>query len=358
MLRIHQQRERAMQRQNRERTFPLKMSVGALLCVGILFLSVGVYHEYQDHRNLREHSMNMLLKGNKVDTESHRFQKVSVPLPPNMERRYQNEKEVEPNAKSNENHAKTEELTHHRHAIPSTLIFTYHTNLLTTTGLVDDEDIALSENVKQTLSFHPQSSVRFLTDADCLQSIRAALGPHTNLTTYFTNEEHGMFKADICRGAALYETGGLYFDVDIEARMSLFEAIQPHTRFVTTLVHKDSKHLGNFFQAFVGATPRHPVMKRYLELFVLHYEGKLNVGGPLGVYLLRMAYDDCSDKNDVELWQEMRYDPRWFPYIKRDRWGQRRACQMLVVASERVVPLFSRSNGSRMCGGKDTHKKG
>ena len=277
----------------------------------------------------------------------------------------------------------------HNHIIPSTLIFTYHTNLLTTPAseLNDEEDVALSYNVKQIISLHNNdnnstssstnnnkyNNVRFLNDDDCIKSIKYALGPDTNLTTYFTNEEHGMYKADICRGAALYESGGLYFDIDIEARMSIWNVISHQTEFVTTFVHKDSNHLGGFFQAFIGVIPHSTIMKRYLELFVLYYEGELNVNGPLGVYFLRMAYDAIIGKthneNDgtIDLWQEVRYTPQRFPYVTRDRWGERRACQMLVVAKsikvegferEEMVPLFSHANGSRMCGGKDTYKKG
>ena len=169
----------------------------------------------------------------------------------------------------------------------------------------------------------------------------------------------------------MYETGGLYFDIDIEPRMAMWDATAPRTEFVTTFVHKDSNHLGGFFQAFIGVTPRHAIMKRYLELFVQYYEGKVTVKGPLGVYFLRMAYDDVigkdADKETIDLWQEVRYHPDQFPDLKRDHWGKRRACQMLVVAKARktegferkqMVPLFSHANGSRMCGGKDTFKKG
>ena len=134
------------------------------------------------------------------------------------------------------------------------------------------------------------------------------------------------------------------------------------------MVHKDSFHPGGFFQAFIGVTPHHPIIKRYLELFVKYYEGEVTVNGPVGVYFLRMAYDDASnqEKKNVELWQEMRYHPDLFPDVKAPT-GKRRACQMLVVAPLKkvgdmkrntIVPFYSHANGSRMCGGKDTNKKG
>ena len=277
-----------------------------------------------------------------------------------------------------------EGLSTHTHAIPPILTFTYHTNLITTPieRLADEEDRALSRNVRDIIAMHPGSAVNFLNDEDCLNSIRNALGQNTTLAGYFSKETKGMYKADICRGAALYETGGLYFDIDIEPRVSLWDAVAPTTEFVTILVHKDSNHLGGFFQAFIGVTPRSPVMRRYLELFVDYYEGRLQVDGPLGVYFLRFAYNLVTDQpntylkgedrlprpvDNMDLWQEVRYDPARFPSIKREKWGKRRACQMLVVAPElavgqfrrdEMVPFFSRSNGSRMCGGHDTYKKG
>ena len=281
--------------------------------------------------------------------------------------------------------ATTATVLRRRHAIPPILIFTYRTDLINapppppSSDPADDggeDDAALSENVRSVISLHPGASVRFLDDAGCLDSIRAALGPGTKLAAYFSAEGRGMYKADICRGAALYETGGLYFDVDIEARMSLFDVVDVGTEFVTTLVHEDSNHRGGFFQAFIGSTGGHPILRRYLELFVDYYEGRVDVRGPLGVYLLRMAYDDVVGGGGkkggeggyaatVELWQEVRYRPDLFPEVTRDRWGSRRACQMLVVApprppgrAGRAVPLFSHANGSRMCGGKDTDKKG
>ena len=266
----------------------------------------------------------------------------------------------------------------HHHVIPPIVIFTYHTNLLSTPTqqLTDEEDRALSSNVRHIVHLHPESKVRFLNDEDCLSSIRATLGPDTKLVQYFNDESHGMYKADICRGAALYETGGLYFDIDIEARMSLWDVIQPHTEFVTTLVHKDSNHRGGFFQAFIGVTSRHPVMKRYVELFVEYYEGKVRVNGPLGVYFLRMAYDEVISRDEekkqyAELWREVRYHEKLFPGLKEPPTGKRRACQMLVVAwplesnkkkmkrmEELKIPFYSHARGSRMCGGKDTNKTG
>lgn len=421
-------RARLLQRHNyqvrEERWFKFKLiCLGIVFVIGLFWIGGGGNNNNgslnQDQRNLNHYDdkKKKQIRGNgssMVNTGVNNDVKtlLSVPPPPNKQRikiddekssslhHHKNRAEnkqppktssvvnnVNANKASSSSNTATnnnvQQQQHHHHIIPPIVTFTYHTNLLTTpqSQLTDSEDIALSQNVQEITTLHSESQIRFLNDDDCLTSIQSTLGPNTNLTTYFTNERHGMYKADICRGAALYETGGLYFDIDVETRhIPLWDVIAPQTEFVTTLVHSESNHVGGFFQAFIGVIPQHPVMKRYLELFVEYYEGKFEVKGPLGVYFLRMAYDEIIKKKDTEdnnttttttteLWQEVRYSSSEFPEIHRSRWGKRRACQMMVVApprkmvggferKNRMVPLFSHANGSRMCGGKDTNRNG
>jgi len=249
------------------------------------------------------------------------------------------------------------------HVIPNILIFTHSTNLLLPNSNLTGQDAALYTNVQRTIQFHPNASVRFLTDEDCLASLQNVMGIDSPMLQYFRKEPLGMFKADICRGAALYESGGLYFDVDVQARMSMWDVIEPSTQFCVPLVHVASKYPGNYFQAFIAITPRNPIMKRYLELFLQHYEGSLVQAGPLGVILLKLAHDqvlqeqDNINTNTTTLWQEVLYRSQLFPNVPPPNWGTRRACRFVVVANKKrpfVVPLYSRTKGSRMCGGVDS----
>lgn len=264
----------------------------------------------------------------------------------------------------------------HHHIIPNILIFTHVINLwtnetVTTTNTMNDDDderAALQANVRHTVQLHPGAEVRFLTNPECTRCIQRVMGEASPLVNFFQRESQGMFKADICRGAALYETGGLYLDVDLQARMNLWQAISPKTEFVVPRVHAQSKYPGAFFQAFIGVTPRHAIMKRYLELFVDYYQGKLGeMKGPLGVLLLRRAHDDVvgvavkeneDASSNIELWQEVLYSQRLFPNVAPPSWGTRRACHFVVVANRKppfIVPFYSRVKGSRMCGGKESH---
>lgn len=255
----------------------------------------------------------------------------------------------------------------HDHAIPNVLIFTHYINLLEAEKL-EGEDVALKRNVENSIALHPDAQLYFLTDDDCLASIARVMGDETPLLDYFRTEEHGMYKADMCRGAALYEHGGIYLDVDLEARMTLWNVIRSDTTFATPFVHKDSKHPGNFFQAFIGTTPGNPILKRYLELFIDHYQGRLDLKkAPLGVVLLRKAHDEVVGTPDhpkphaqkPQYFMEMLYDKKKFPKVPPPDRGTRRACHFVVVANEKapyVVPFYSRTKGSRMCGGAESEK--
>jgi Glycosyltransferase sugar-binding region containing DXD motif len=248
----------------------------------------------------------------------------------------------------------------HRHKIPNILLFT-HSSYLTNRTMAkasqylhpqlsaSAEVQALHDNVQHTISLHPNATVRFLIDDDCVAALRRVI-PTLNLripnTTsdirpesvesmfveYFNNEPMGMYKGDLCRGVALYETGGLYFDVDLGVRMNMFGSIS--TKLSSNLTRKDPNQTANssryaavshepklliapdidfitiyeyfsttnersvnFFNAFMGATPRHPILKRYVELFWEFYTKQLpkdqvKANDYVGVVLLRDAYDE------------------------------------------------------------------
>ncbi|CAJ1945129.1 unnamed protein product [Cylindrotheca closterium] len=290
------------------------------------------------------------------------------------------------------------------HQVPRILIFTHYRDLLNTPleDLADEEEKMLATNIHHSINIHQSSStngfqddgrlndvkppqvgptqVRFLTDEDCLQSLQKVFPA---LIPYFLNETQGMFKADICRGSALFETGGIYLDVDVGVRADLWYDLLQTTEFFTSLVHRQSKYPGHFFQAILGAAPKSPIIYRYLELFLDHYTHKEYVdSGPLGVILLRRAWDAVYDEKlespPTELYQEVLYHPKAFPNLHpAPTWGVRRACHFVVVARAHKentveftiqprstngtatdhdlkarkyrIPLYSRVGGSRMC---------
>eukprot|EP00526_Cylindrotheca_closterium_P009507 CAMPEP_0113643674 /NCGR_PEP_ID=MMETSP0017_2-20120614/22974_1 /TAXON_ID=2856 /ORGANISM="Cylindrotheca closterium" /LENGTH=435 /DNA_ID=CAMNT_0000555221 /DNA_START=170 /DNA_END=1473 /DNA_ORIENTATION=- /assembly_acc=CAM_ASM_000147 len=275
------------------------------------------------------------------------------------------------------------------HRIPRILLFTHYRDLLNTPldDLADEEERILATNIHHSINIHqsdtntnrfqedgrlvdakPQvvgpTQVRFLTDEDCLQSLQKVFPA---LIPFFLNETQGMFKADICRGSALYETGGVYLDVDIGVRADLWYDLLPTTEFFTSLVHRQSKYPRHFFQAILGAAPKSPIIYKYLELFLDHYTHKDYVeGGPLGVILLRRAWDAVYDEKletpKTELYQEVLYHPKAFPNLHpAPTWGVRRACHFVVIArahKEETVEftIQPRSNNSTSSTDNDLSK--
>jgi hypothetical protein len=183
-----------------------------------------------------------------------------------------------------------------------------------------------------------------------------------------------MYKADICRGSALLEHGGIYLDVDVGVRHDLWKDLRPQTEFVTVRVHRESNWVDKgFFQAVLGASPQNPVLDRYLELFEQHYDGTRRIKkGPLGVLLLKRAYDQVVKEQHgvaAELYQEVKFQKKG-PFDTgflqpAPTWGTRRACHFVVVSKANdpsntevvtkksdtglTVPVLSRIPGSRMC---------
>jgi hypothetical protein len=325
--------------------------------------------------------------------------------------------------------------------IPHTLIFTHHVNLLeadlypqsvnissttdsagttttdsNSTSAYTEEELqefrALQANVHRIIAMHNTTStttsssptrhekvidadtttttVRFLTDQDCINSIRqwaylSATHNHSSvlpvnktaestaneLISYFRKETKGMFKADLCRGVALYETGGIYMDVDLGVRMNLYDVLLESSEFVTVMELRDGDHASAFFQAFIAVVPFHDVIHRYVELFLLYYRRKIRVKreGHVGVVLLKRAYDEIQreqerqivqsqhqkQQNNVsdgaginvstptthlqqttELWQEVLYLPQHqdtiFRHVPIPTWGEYKAvCKVVVV---------------------------
>lgn len=117
--------------------------------------------------------------------------------------------------------------------------------------------------------------VEFLDDNACREAIIRA---EPNLLVHFNNETKGAYKADICRAAALYNTGGYYFDVDIKVVSAV--RLDPDISFSSVREEiKKNKQNFNFFQAFLASAPKHSVMRETLRYMLAYYEGKHKLHG-------------------------------------------------------------------------------
>jgi Glycosyltransferase sugar-binding region containing DXD motif len=358
------------------------------------------------------------LRGNTMPQEDHNISSASKLFLPIIDSSHHDEISIE--------RSPIVSIVRHGHNIPNNIIFTHKIDLINTVFpfenksdslLKSDEKelLALQNNVKHIIQLHPSANVQFLTNDDCILSIQRVMTKLYNTTAaeelvnHFINEKEGMYKGDLCRGVALYETGGLYFDVDIGVRMNLWNVIQTSTEFVTIRVHKQSNNVGAFFQAFIGVSTHHIVIQRYITLFYMYYSRTISQydkikGRPLGVVLLKRAYEEIQHEqksrreaqisaarslqqstgnqllakyqyggsllNETsELWQEVLYIPELhqsiLSHVPYPTWGTRRACKFIVVSSIQsqdtnegstskstkyaVVPFYSRIADSRMC---------
>jgi hypothetical protein len=169
--------------------------------------------------------------------------------------------------------------------IPRRLLFTYKSKLLET-----KDPPLLYKNVENTIKMYreawgePDAPVWFLDDGDCRSAIYAA---KPNLVTYFDREPHGAWKADICRVAALYLTGGYYFDVDMEAVNPWMPS--RNVTFATAIMIPDRMR---FFQSFLASEQKGRVIEEALNEMLLFYENqKLRTNSFIGPDTLKWAFD-------------------------------------------------------------------
>jgi hypothetical protein len=171
--------------------------------------------------------------------------------------------------------------------IPRRLIFTYKNNFLET----KDRPV-LTRNVKNTIQVYreawgdPDAPVWFLNDTDCRSAIYAA---KPNLLVFFDREVHGSWKADICRIAALYLTGGHYFDVDMEV-------VDPwvpdrNVAFATATTPDKTR----YYQSFLASEQNGRILEEALDEMLLFYETKaVRTGKLLGCDTLKTAFDSVA----------------------------------------------------------------
>jgi hypothetical protein len=225
------------------------------------------------------------------------------------------------------------------HKIPHYLIFTFKYNLLER-----QEPLALYQNLQRTIRMYregwgePEAPVWFLNDTDCRSAIHAV---RPELLTHFDFERNGSWKADICRIAALYLTGGYYFDVDMEV-VQVFRPSRD-TTFVTVegpSTADDEK----FFQSFLASDPKNRILGQALEEMLLYYR-RQNTRRPthlLGPETLKWAFDSIpeDERGKVRLLKELDYDAdsTALPLSRRNAVGC--CCNYLVQDPERGQTHF------------------
>ena len=236
--------------------------------------------------------------------------------------------------------------------IPHALVFTYKHNLLET-----KEPALLYNNAMDTVRAYrqlwkdgtddakPGASIRFLDDAACREAVQQS---EPRLVRHFITEREGKFRADICRVADLYNHGGYYFDVDLR----VIQPIKLDSSITFSSVLSGYPNWDQFFQAFLAATPGHPVLAQALQIMLDYYEGKHALRGKnVGTSTLKDAYDAVEDskRGPSKLLIETRNDINekyFYPDVpKLDGVG---CCcdQICHDPEEKIVYFYARIPGS------------
>mmetsp|Transcript_14214 Transcript_14214/g.30846 ORF Transcript_14214/g.30846 Transcript_14214/m.30846 type:complete len:620 (-) Transcript_14214:399-2258(-) len=227
--------------------------------------------------------------------------------------------------------------------IPLRLIFTYKTKLLDT-----KEPKVFYDNVRDTIERfralwgEDSMEVLFLDNRECADEIEKA---DKRLLPHFQNEPEGKFKGDVCRIAALYNTGGYYLDVDLKVIEA--PAFSDETVFSTVRSPKDT----NFFQAFLASMPGHIVLREALDVMLAYYEGRYELRGKnMGCSALKAACDNVGEDKigPVRWFRELNLDssPSEYPDVPRQQ-GQGCCCNYIVHdENERKAYFYSRIVGA------------
>ncbi len=237
-----------------------------------------------------------------------------------------------------------------RGPIPHILWFTYSHNILE-----KQRPEAYYNNIMKTIDayrseWNDETTVKFLIDENCSELLlQVDKQENTTLAEAFSKEYRGDLRADLCRVAALYLHGGYYFDVDLEVVKPL--QLDPSVSFSTARDHL----FGYFFQAFLAATPGHPVLRENLHTFMEFYFDQKGIcfekaRGVMGPCTLMKAWNQTNHRGHARLLKETHL--RWHKlYPNMTERGIGDACHwVLHDPKEMEVYFYSRIMGSTKCG--------
>lgn len=170
--------------------------------------------------------------------------------------------------------------------IPTNLIFNYKDNFLKNSTSTNRY---IYSNVLNMIELHQGWNVIFDDDRECAKKILSLNDILGNSTLYwFTNgNKYGKYRSDLCRIVQLFLSGGVYIDNDIQLLhhwSSVFQ--EKNCTFVTVLSRPP---ITSTFQAIIGSTKEHPILKKALIMHRQFAEGTLSIKGMLGPDILYKA---------------------------------------------------------------------
>jgi len=234
--------------------------------------------------------------------------------------------------------------------IPHNIFYTYKDDILKTKAPpLIYWNLMNTTHAYRTLWDEPNATVYMLTDEDCRVLVN---GTEPRLVAHFDAEQKGMYKADICRVAALFEKGGYYFDIDMKVIQPIhldadvsFSTVQ---EYVGSRKKKPANETANFFQSFLASEPRSEILRRALDYMLGHYNGTRSIGADyVGTRTLKDAFYDTSPevRGRTKLLEEVRLGKSdLYPSLERPK--GRGLCDFVVHdPEEKEAYFYSRGVG-------------
>lgn len=165
----------------------------------------------------------------------------------------------------------------------------------------------LRERLQQVERFEPKYSNVFVKFGDNLAEKSLA---RCGAKDAFAKLIPGAFKSDLLRYCLLWLYGGFYMDLGAALLRPLEEFIQPEASFVTVV---DPGSPG-YWNGFIGAAPRHPILRAAIDMCVKHVNAcfygsrDLEITGPM---LLKMAVDTINPNHAAVQILSAKLNEKW-----------------------------------------------
>lgn len=136
----------------------------------------------------------------------------------------------------------------------------------------------------------PTLDIRFMDDNACENFIRDNFSDEVFFV--YKSLPLGIMRADMWRIAVIYINGGVYSDTDVFCKNDISEILNSDVVFCQE--HIGSNDVSNYFFA---ASPRHPMLKRVLDIMVSSFHDTFNTNTDLlvqnfGMHSLQIAIDE------------------------------------------------------------------
>jgi mannosyltransferase OCH1-like enzyme len=152
------------------------------------------------------------------------------------------------------------------------------------------------EATDSVLRFNPSYEYVYFTDDQAKKFLR----DHFDQTIIDAYDSiiPGAYKADLFRYCFLWINGGVYIDMGMVA----LDGLDKIVKSTDTFVAPEDNGANSIYNAFMGCTPKHPIIKEAIVLAVQNIQNKEYTHNPLGItgpLLLGKAFENVTGEKVV-----------------------------------------------------------